>query len=94
MNTRHWTPRKKQPVKLFCQTKIVRVDSRTQVEVSVSIPDDEAILNYHLRHDIVLRSMKAELAMHPLRPEDCIKEIPVGDVQDLEALIENNTEIE
>jgi len=42
--------------KLSHKTKIVRIDSRTQIECSVSIPDEEAINNYHLRHDLVLHT--------------------------------------
>jgi hypothetical protein len=88
MKSRHWTPRQKKLLKLSRETKIVRIDSRTQIEVSVSITDGEARERYHMRHDF---APDAHRNQYPMRPEECIKEIPVGDIQDLEAVIESTT---
>jgi len=50
-----YTPRKKRKVKPVIQTKLVRIDHKTQIEVSVSIPDDVAIERYYERHKTVTR---------------------------------------
>ena len=66
-----YTPRKKREKKPVIQTKLVRVDHRTQIEVSVSIPDDVAIERYYQRHTTVTRPPVA--AQHPLTKDECFE---------------------
>ena len=53
--TRHYTPRKKKEEKPVIKTKIVRIDHRTEIEVSADIPDDVAIERYYARHKTATR---------------------------------------
>jgi len=73
---KNYTPRKKKEVKLVIPTKLVRIDHRTQIEVSVDIPDDVAIERYYQRHTTVTRP--PEIAQYPLTKEECF-EVPNED---------------
>jgi len=66
-----YTPRKKKEVKLAIQTKLVRINHRTQIEVSVSIPDDVAIERYYQRHTTAVRPSDVLKYMHPVPKEEC-----------------------
>jgi len=69
---RSYTPRKKRKVKPAIKTKLVRVDSKTQIEVSVDIPDDVAIERYYQRHTTVVRP--PVVTQHPLTPDECFEQ--------------------
>ena len=51
----YYKPRKKKPVPIVRQMKTVRIDRNTQIEVSVSIPDDVAIERYYMLHKNAIR---------------------------------------
>lgn len=89
-----YTPRKKKLVKLVIQTKIVRIDHKTQIEVSVSIPDEVAIENYYLRHKTAIRP--PDVAQHPLAKDECYEGLPIEMVEELAAIVDdtNLTETE
>lgn len=59
--SKHFTPRKKKLVKLSQETKTVRIDHRTQIEVSVSLSNEEAIERYYHRHTTAIRPPEATL---------------------------------
>jgi hypothetical protein len=46
----HYEPRKKKAEKPFRQTRLVRIDIKTQIEVPVSVSDEDAIERYYQRH--------------------------------------------
>ena len=50
-----YTPRQKKAIIPVIQMKIIRIDHRTQIEVSASIPDDVAIERYYQKHTTVVR---------------------------------------
>ena len=50
-----YTPRQKKVIAPVMQMKIIRIDHRTQIEVSASIPDDVAIERYYQKHTTVVR---------------------------------------
>jgi len=80
-----FTPRKKKPVKVLDkQTKTVRIDANTLIEVSVSIPDDVARERYYERHKIVVKPFwKRE---QPLTMDDALKkpkEVPIEQIEDV-----------
>ncbi len=70
---KHYIPRKKKPVKLSEKMKMVRVDWRTQIEVSVSISDKDAINRYYQRHTTIQRPPEPE--EHIIPKDECF-EIP------------------
>ncbi len=47
---RTYTPKQKKPVKLAIQTKKVRIDYKTEIEVSVAISDEDARKHFWLRN--------------------------------------------
>jgi hypothetical protein len=44
-----YTPRKKKPVKIVRETKIIRINANTQIEVPVDVPDDVARERFFIR---------------------------------------------
>ena len=81
---KHYEPRKKKPVKLSIKTKMVRIDHRTQIEVSASIPDDVAIERYYERHKTAIRP--PIIAQHPMTKDEC-SEVPQ---EELAALLDDS----
>lgn len=45
-----YTPRKKKSIKLAIQTKKVRIDEKTEIEVSVTLSDEDARERFWLRN--------------------------------------------
>jgi len=60
--------RRKKPVKLLGATKIVRINASTQVEVSVSLSEEEAKRRYIARHTPPERKITA--IGYPLTPDE------------------------
>ena len=75
----HYTPRQKRIIPSSKATKLVRIDFRTQVEVSVNIPDEQARERYYARHNII--PVPENLDLYPLTIADCFKEIPSGSLE-------------
>ena len=68
------------------ETKIVRIDARTSIEVLKDIPDDEARRRYWQKHNIPPPPPVAE---SPLTVKEAFKEIPVGTVEHLAQIIDD-----
>lgn len=85
-----YTPRQKKPVRHIIKTKLVRIDFRTEIEVSASIPDDVARERYLSRLNIPIKS--AHVRAEPVKEKP--KEIPVGDINELEELIKETQQPE
>jgi hypothetical protein len=81
-----YTPRKKKSVKLSQKTKLVRIDHRTQIEVSVSIPDDEARERYLTR----IQSSQRILRGYKKAQRKEI-EIPLGSLEEIALLIDDSS---
>lgn len=75
-----FTPRKKKPIKVLDkQTKTVRIDANTLIEVSVSIPDEVARQRYFERHKIVGNSFFSKQG-YPLTPKEAV---PLEEIEDI-----------
>ena len=90
----HYTPRQKRIIPSSKGTKLVRIDFRTQVEVPVSIPDEQARERYYERYNIV--PVPENLDLYPVSVADCFKEIPSGSLEEISVMADetNLTEIE
>ena len=69
---KRFTPRKKKPVMLARTLKDVRIDSRTIIQVSTSISDEDARDRFYLRHKQAQRP--PDKYLHPLLIKECYKE--------------------
>jgi hypothetical protein len=90
--SQYYKHREKKPVKNIAGLKkYVRIDERTQMEVSASIPDDEARERYISRLNRPVKGAYASATPStpnlPLKNE--YKEVPVGDLDELELIIES-----
>ena len=83
----HFTPRHRKFVPPSKGTKLVRIDFRTQVEVSMSIPDDLARERYYARHKI--EPVPENLALYPVLVAECFKEIPSGSLEEMEIMADD-----
>ena len=84
----HYTPRHKKFVPPSKGTKLVRIDFRTQVEVSVSITDEQARERYYARHKI--EPVPDNLALYPIPIAECFKEIPSGSLEEMEIMADDS----
>ena len=73
--TKPYMPRKKKIIVPAKRMKRVRIDHKTQIEVSVSIPDEQARERYYARHKI--EPVPDNIALYPIPIAECFKEIPV-----------------
>ena len=89
-------PRQKKIIKPVIKTKLVRIDFRTQIEVSVKIPDDMARENYLSRLNIPIKGrferLKQNTPQMPIKEEFRNTEIPMGDITELEELVVERAE--
>ena len=85
-----FTPRKKKPVIMpVRQTKIVKIDSRTSIEVAANIPDEDAIERFYARNkEYFHRTDYPNTPNMPIAEE--FKEIPVGSAEELAALVDDS----
>jgi hypothetical protein len=67
---RTYTPKQKKPVKLAIQTKKVRIDYKTEIEVSVATSDEDARKHFWLRN----KSYPHPKPIMPIIPEADIAE--------------------
>lgn len=76
-------PRKKKPIKVLDkQTKTVRIDANTLIEVSVSIPDEVARQRYFDRHQPPPRPTWKQ----PLTLKEAVREpeeVPLEAIEDI-----------
>ena len=86
----YFEPRKKKlhGITVVGATKIIRIDSRTQIEVSASIPDNVAIARYNEKHR-ALFLYDTRTPNNPVKAE--FREIPVGSIEDLASVVEDLT---
>jgi hypothetical protein len=87
--TRYLTRKKKLPIPVEGEKlKTVRIDQRTQIMVSVTIPDDVARANFLERMGRAIKPCYIPVGTpnYPIKEE--FKEIPVGDITELEAIAE------
>jgi hypothetical protein len=86
LKMKHYTPRKKHAEKPIVRTKSVRIDARTLIEVNADIPDDVARERFFAR---------AKTYSHygqgtpNLVVKEVFKEIPVGDITELAAIVDD-----
>lgn len=84
-----FTLRKKKPVKVLDKrTKTVRVDSRTLIEVSVSLSDEEARRRYFMRHNIAPAPKNA----YPLTEAEAFKDPTIIPIEDIEEIADEEGE--
>ena len=69
-------------------TKILRIDSRTQIEVSTSIPDNVAIARFNEKNRAYLMYGN-RTPNNPVKDE--FKEVPMGSIEDLASVVEDLT---
>ena len=79
-----YKPRKKKVIMTVRRMKLVRIDWKTQIEVSASIPDDVAIERYYERHKTAIRP--PIIAQHPMTKDEC-SEVPQ---EELAALLDDS----
>ena len=93
---RPYQHRQKKPVKPVMTTKLVRIDFRTQIVVSVDIPDEVARANYMERISRPVRgAYERAIPSTPNMPvKEEFKEIAVGDLDDIEELVETDHEVQ
>jgi hypothetical protein len=89
MNT--YTPRKKKIHKPVIQTKLVRIDHRTQIEVPVSISDDDARERYLSRLNIPVKGKYARLLPNtpqlPVKHEFKDDDVVIEDLEEVASAI-------
>jgi hypothetical protein len=71
--------------KLSAQTKIIRIDSKTQIEVSTSISDDDARERYYSRH--VEMQAYPRILHYPLTTDQAYK-MPPGSQERLADIVD------
>jgi hypothetical protein len=71
------------------ETKIVRIDDKTSIQVSTSIPDDEARRRYWQRHTPAPPMFKP-MREYPLTVKGAFKEVPMGTVEHLAQIIDDS----
>jgi hypothetical protein len=89
-----YTPRQKGTTVPLMPMKTVRIDARTQIIVPVSRSDEEAISRFNARYE-TYRNYAGQGTPHiPNTPNEPIrnefKEIPMGTVEELAALIDDS----
>ena len=84
----YFTPTKKRHgiIKPVGPTKIIRIDSRTQIEVSASIPDNVAIARFNEKNRAYLMYGN-RTPNNPVKDE--FKEIPMGSIEELASIIDD-----
>ena len=78
------TPKVKKEKKPVKRTKLVRIDARTVIEVSVNIPDEVAIERFYARQDV--KSGSLTTFMGPT----VRAEIPSGSLEELSAMVDDS----
>jgi hypothetical protein len=80
MTKGHYTPRKKKKLSgpILCgKMKLIRIDFRTEIEVPVSMSNEDAIERYYQRHKDTVRPSDA--LRRPLTEDEC--EVPQDELQ-------------
>ena len=75
MSKPYKTRKEKMTIPVQKNMKIVYINARTSIEVSVDIPDDVAIERFCARHNI--EPQPPEITEYPMRPEECLEESDV-----------------
>jgi hypothetical protein len=86
---KHFTPRKKKisgPI-IVGAVKNVRIDSNTIIQCSTSISDEDAKERFYDRHKTAIRP--EVIAMYPMTKRECYKEVPMGSVEHLAQIIDD-----
>ncbi len=68
--------------------KSVRIDRNTLICVSASIPDQEAIDRYNMRHNS--KKYPSAVNLTPITPDEALKEIPMGSIEELSQIIDDS----